>query len=443
MKNIAVLWLIAFVLASISIAYTHALMISPIWVVNIIIAFYLVKFRKFSAHPVFVFVFSFTPVFLASYLFDQSKTLEVKALLSLIGAVQIMSFVYVCYYLVHQLKQYAYFHTLIITLPNLISSAFGAVLFMLLFDFGLNYYEFLDYFLEQFATGLSLMCIFYGASHWRNIPPHDYALIVVAWMIQYLISTDPIFYACFIFPFLMCYFALKYKLKEFSLVIGLLTFVCSYYISMPVAGEYWSASDTHMLSRLSTYRLALACYLIIFLFICEIYLKNRRLSVSYERLMFCDELTGLKNRRFIREKVLMDSELRNGYLLLLDIDNFKAVNDRYGHHIGDLVIQHITQILNQLQLKQPKLVRWGGEEFLVLVPCADVEQCRSTCQAVLDACRMQPFQYKDYCLEITVSIGATMFDRFDLSNYVHWIQEADQCLYQAKAQGKKQYQMKA
>lgn len=443
MKNMAFLWIASFVLAAISIAYTHELVISPIWVVNVVMSYYLIQNRKIVNSAVFNFIFSFSAVFLASYLFDQTKPIEFKAILSLIGSIQVLSFIYVYYWIAERAVQYEYFHTLAITFPNVISSLIGAALFTMCFDFGLNYYEFLDYFLEQFATGVSIMCILYGVSHWRNIPLTDYGLVLLAWLAQYFISVDPIFYACFIFPFLMCYFALKYKLREFSFLIGVLSFVCSVYVSMPIAGEYWDATETNMLSRLSSYRLALGCYLVIFLFICEIYLNNKRLSASYERMMFRDELTTLKNRRYVREKVLSDRNFKNGYLLLLDIDNFKKVNDIYGHYVGDLVINHITDILRQLKLHDSVIARWGGEEFLLMVPNASEKQCRQTCDAILEACLDKPFMYKDCQIEVTVSIGATTFDQFNWNHYLHWLHEADQSLYKAKANGKKQYVLKA
>lgn len=439
MKKLALLWLACFALSAISIGYTHSWVISPIWVVNIIMGYYLIRLRHEVNHPIFSVLFSFTVVFTASWFFDPVKDIETKALLSLIGSVQVLTFIYSYYWLIIKALKAKYIQTIVIAIPNILSACIGGLLFMMIFDFGENAYEFLDYFLEQFVTGLSIMCILYGANHWRKIPLQDYGLLVIAWFLQYAISTDPIFYACFIFPFLMCYFALKYNLKEISLLIGLLTFVCSVYVSIPLAGEFWSTTDTHMLSRLSSYRLALGCYLIIFLFVCEIYLNNKRLNSSYERMMFCDELTGLKNRRFVREKVLSDQTVKDGYLLLLDIDNFKKVNDVHGHYVGDLVIKHITQILIQLKVKQKITVRWGGEEFLVVVPNATVEQCRETCDAILSACKNKPFVYKDCQIDATVSIGATTFDQFAVVSYAHWIQEADQCLYKAKALGKKQY----
>lgn len=443
MKKLVFLWLAIFSLCAVSISYTHNFVISPIWVVNAVLGYGLIRLRHEMNHPICSWLFSFSAILFASWICDPVKDLQTKVLLSLISATQVVILIQLYYWIKAKKHKFKYIQTLAIAVPNIASSVIGGLMFMMIFDFGLNYYEFLDYFLEQSVTGVTVICILYGISHWKNIPLQAYGLLFVAWFIQYVISTDPIFYACFIFPFLMCYFALRYKLKEFSLLVGILTFICSVYVSVPLAGEYWSTTETHMLSRISSYRLGLGCYLIIFLFVCEIYLNNKRLSASYERMMFRDELTGLKNRRFVCEKVLTDKNLKDGYILLLDIDNFKKVNDTHGHYVGDLVIQHITQILINLSAKNKVNVRWGGEEFLVLVPHARVQDCRECCDEILNACLNQPFQYKDCQIEVTVSIGATTFDQFTLKNYVHWIHEADECLYEAKARGKKQYVLKA
>lgn len=440
MKKLTLLWLIIFALCALSISYTHDWMVSPIWVVNPVIAYYLIQCRKEVNHPLFTFIYTFSIIFLASVLFDPIKTLNTKILLSLICATQVLSFTLLFYWLKARILQLKYVQTIITTLPNLISTIFGGLLFMLVFDLGLNSYEFLDYFLEQFTTGLSVFCILYGAHHAKNILFKDYALVALALIFQYLISTDPIFYACFIFPFLMCYFALKYQIREVSLLLGTLTLICSMYLSIPLAGEYWSADHTHMLSRLSAYRLALSCYLIISLFICEIYLKNRRLNLAFERMMFRDELTGLKNRRFVREKVLKDPQFHQGFILLLDIDKFKNVNDVYGHHVGDLAIQHITNIVRHCcSVQGSALTRWGGEEFLLVIPHGTEAECRQMCDAILARCHEKPFRLNGREMVITVSIGATVFERFNLETYEALIQLADKCLYEAKDAGRDCY----
>lgn len=443
MKKIAILWLVVFLLSAISIAYTFKWVISPIWVTNVIIGFYLIRFRHVINSQLFNFSYAFTAIMAASILCDSVKTIDTKLLLVLICAVQVNIFIYLYYEIMVNCNFFKYKQTIAIAIPNIISAAVGGLLFMMIFNFGVNSYEFFDYFLEQFVTGLSVMSILYGASHWKKIDFIDYIYILLALVLQYWISVDPIFYACFIFPFLMCYFALKYKLKEFSFLIGLLTFICSVYVSIPLAGEFWSTTETLPLSRISSYRLALGSYLIVFFFVCEIYLNNKRLSFGYQRLIFRDELTGLKNRYYISEKILNDLDFKNGYLLLIDIDDFKNVNDIYGHNVGDLVIKHITHILNLQLLPQKVTVRWGGEEFLVIVPHADSTQCRMSCEQILMYCKQNPFIYENIQIDVTVSVGAILFDSFTVSNYVHWVQEADRHLYEAKAMGKKQYVLRA
>lgn len=170
MKKLALLWLACFALSAISIGYTHSWVISPIWVVNIIMGYYLIRLRHEVNHPIFSLLFSFTVVFTASWFFDPVKDVETKALLSLIGSVQVLTFIYSYYWLIIKALKAKYIQTIVIAIPNILSACIGGLLFMMIFDFGENAYEFLDYFLEQFVTGLSIMCILYGANHWRKIP---------------------------------------------------------------------------------------------------------------------------------------------------------------------------------------------------------------------------------------------------------------------------------
>lgn len=439
MKKIIFLWLGVFALSAISIGYTYDFLISPIWVVNAFTSYYLIQYRKIINSQIFTFIFAFSSVFCASWLIDPAKEIETKALLCLIGAVQVVLFNSIYYVVKMRTQNLKHYHTIVLTVPSVVSALVGGLLFMFIFKFGKNYYEFLDYFLEQFSTGLGVLCILFGLHAWKRIPFQDYSLVFFALLAQYFISIDQIFYACFILPFLMCYFALKYALREFCLLIGLLTLICNTYVSMPLAGEYWSEDQVYMLSRISAYRLALGSYLIIFLIVCEIYLTNKRLYEAYERMMFSDELTGLKNRRFVREKVLNDPNYKNGFLLLLDIDDFKKVNDGHGHHVGDLVLKHISDILRASKFETKIISRWGGEEFLVAVHSGTAEDCHGLCQGIMQNCADQPFRYKDLNFNVQVSIGASTFAKFDTESYEALIQKVDKNLYEAKAKGKNQF----
>ncbi|MBF7691317.1 hypothetical protein [Acinetobacter pollinis] len=103
---------------------------------------------------------SFVVIFVSAYFFDQGKDLKTKFLLSTISTVNILIFVYSFYYIrLFFLKSKRFYKTILISLPNIIGAFVGGILFMLSFKIGERYYEFLDYFLEQFATGISIFCI--------------------------------------------------------------------------------------------------------------------------------------------------------------------------------------------------------------------------------------------------------------------------------------------
>lgn len=438
MKKIAILWFVVFTAAAISIADTHQLLISPIWIVNALAGFYLIRIRKQLSHPLWLFLFSFSTVFLASFIFDLTKSLEMKALLSVIGAIQIQSFISCYYYIAQRIGDFKYKYTALLSLPTVFSSLVGSSIFMLMLDVGENYYEFIDYFLEQFATGLGVICLLTGIQQWRHTSWKDYFYLSSFSLIQYLISMDRIFYACLVLPLLMCYYALRHHLKQFCLLIGLLVLMCSMYVSLPLAGEYWSESEVNLLSRISAYRLSLGIYLIIFLFICEMYIVNRRLYQSLQRMTFSDELTGLKTRRFVKD-MLDQASLNHGSGILLDIDNFKKVNDVYGHAVGDAVLQHMSKLLKEISPQSAMVARWGGEEFLILLPNHTREACQQLCQLILDECQRRPFEHEALSLHMSFSMGAMTFDAFSLSNYAQILQQMDESLYLAKDRGKNQF----
>lgn len=438
MNKITLLWLVLFILAAISISWTHQFLISPMWVVNAIAGFYLVRFRKHLGHPIAIFIFNFSAVFLASFIFDGTKEIETKALLSAIGALQIQSFIWAYYAVAKRLTPAKYKNTLLLVIPNTVGALVGGLLFMLLFTVGENYYEFIDYFLEQLTTGLAVLCMLTGIYAWQNISWKEYFYLSFASMVQYVISMDRIFYACLILPLVMCVYALKHNLREFAWLIGLLVLLCSIYVSLPMAGEYWTHAEVHLLSKISAYRLSLGIYLILFLFICEMYIVNRRLYLSLERMTYRDELTTLSTRRYVK-KVLENSPLSYGSGILLDIDNFKRVNDIYGHHVGDLVLLHMATILKEVSPASAVISRWGGEEFLLLLPNFDEKACERLCNEILLKCQRCPFEYGEESLVITFSMGATSFNFFNLENYSQVLQHMDVCLYQAKDAGKNQY----
>ena len=159
-----------------------------------------------------------------------------------------------------------------------------------------------------------------------------------------------------------------------------------------------------------------------------------------QRLSFTDELTQTYNRRYFAEVAAQEFErarkARNQVaVLLLDADNFKKVNDTYGHDVGDQVLRRMADITRKCIRKNDVLARWGGEEFIVLLPQASSGEALEVAERIRTSVLNSPVQLPDQPLVVSVSIGLATLDsamrRFD-----DMLGAADKALYQAKHKGK-------
>ncbi len=156
-----------------------------------------------------------------------------------------------------------------------------------------------------------------------------------------------------------------------------------------------------------------------------------------------DVLTYLPNRRKIivdlQEEVIRST--RYGVPLsisLVDIDHFKQINDTYGHLIGDDVLRNLAARLSG-QIRSPDtLGRYGGEEFLIVLPNSEskaaVEQASRLCQYI----RAMQVESNDHSLSITISVGIAQY-RHGLENWEQFLHRADMALYKAKDNGRDQW----
>lgn len=149
-----------------------------------------------------------------------------------------------------------------------------------------------------------------------------------------------------------------------------------------------------------------------------------------------DFLTTVYNRRATQQ--LLDKEFNqfqryHGFcsLILLDIDHFKAVNDSYGHETGDKILQNVTAILTAQLRKTDTLGRWGGEEFLVILPNTPLEQAIE----VAEKLRHEVTKEKMLGISCTISLGVKMLDNNDHS-IDEAVKRADDALYSAKHNGR-------
>ncbi|WP_316367070.1 GGDEF domain-containing protein [Candidatus Thiodiazotropha sp. CDECU1] len=153
-----------------------------------------------------------------------------------------------------------------------------------------------------------------------------------------------------------------------------------------------------------------------------------------------DELTGLYNRHYLTEYISrheqQDQPNRRAYALIMtDVDHFKAINDQYGHEIGDIVLQAFALHLQKSVRKEDLVCRWGGEEFIIILPKCSLEEATSKAESIrreiadkstVDG-RVQP-------IYITASFGVTLNATGEY--FSDLISRADKLLYQAKESGR-------
>lgn len=164
----------------------------------------------------------------------------------------------------------------------------------------------------------------------------------------------------------------------------------------------------------------------------ELELKNQILS---ERAIH-DKLTGIRNRLYFDQRIIEELDLADRYnnklsLLFFDLDNFKHVNDTFGHDVGDQVLIRLAETVSRLMRKTDIFARWGGEEFVILMTHTDLEgaviaaeKVRKTVEAIL---------HPDVGI-VTISIGVS--ERLFGERLNAWFKRTDKALYRAKKEGR-------
>ena len=165
--------------------------------------------------------------------------------------------------------------------------------------------------------------------------------------------------------------------------------------------------------------------------------SNAALRVQGER----DPLTGLSNRRHFQAAIkrLADQGKLSGTVFLIDIDHFKRINDGYGHAAGDSVLVEIAQRLRSVLREEDLVVRWGGEEFLIVVDTRDADYAGALAQRLLEGIGGQPVSHGAQLIPITASIGFASFPIAPHALALSWeraIDLVDTVMYMAKAHGR-------
>ena len=169
--------------------------------------------------------------------------------------------------------------------------------------------------------------------------------------------------------------------------------------------------------------------------------KLRRKSNELERIAMKDPLLDIANRRLLEKRIARElGRLQNACgdaaLVFIDLDNFKEVNDRYGHKVGDAMLETVSQILHVATRSTDTPARLGGDEFVILLPETSQQEAVMIAHRIMEATAVIT-ALPDSKLTLTLSIGVACA-RPEMEDVAAWLKAADDALYEAKRRGKNQ-----
>jgi diguanylate cyclase (GGDEF)-like protein len=178
---------------------------------------------------------------------------------------------------------------------------------------------------------------------------------------------------------------------------------------------------------------------------------ERNLSNALEQvktMLITDTLTGCYNRRYLMESLPNEIKRSKRYghslsVAMMDIDNFKKINDTYGHQVGDKVLCEMTSNINSaIRSGLDWLARYGGEEFMLILPETDLDGAKKTIERVINNLSTMIIPVGSETLNITLSFGVTTYDPINNTKGISeeiLLKAADRYLYRAKKEGKNRY----
>ncbi|MCF7924682.1 MAG: sensor domain-containing diguanylate cyclase [Candidatus Izimaplasma sp.] len=169
-----------------------------------------------------------------------------------------------------------------------------------------------------------------------------------------------------------------------------------------------------------------------------------RNAITYsqlQRLAANDPLTGIYNRRFGLQRLKEEFSRSIRYdipigLIMFDIDHFKTINDNYGHIIGDKVLINLTKIIKSSLREGDIFFRYGGEEFVIVLPGASLKDTTKTAEQMRHIIEDMETKHNSQVIKITISLGGTSYPEHDIENSEEMLKIVDSKMYQAKESGR-------
>ena len=158
-----------------------------------------------------------------------------------------------------------------------------------------------------------------------------------------------------------------------------------------------------------------------------------------EWLAFHDDLTGIYSRRWLKKNFSDGNRKKDAVLYMIDIDDFKSVNDQYGHDVGDRFLKRIGAVLNKKTEKIGCALRLGGEEFAIIRPWKNWSETKAFSESILREIECVVINHNETEIRRTASIGVAKLERN--THLSDALRAADKCLYNAKQDGRNSFSL--
>lgn len=275
---------------------------------------------------------------------------------------------------------------------------------------------------------------------------HRSAQLVVSALLIYLFlwllvgggveGTGPLW--CYVFVAMLMF---VHGLREGALVVGTLVVASAVLLLVPLPGDWMATYRPAFVERFLASLVALFIMLLLFEYARE-NTQDRisRMSARLHEAANTDALTGLSNRRHMIERVAAEHDRMQrgdaeGYTLIeADLDGFKRINDRHGHAAGDRLLTHIGDRLARGIREQDVLARWGGEEFLVLLPATTIDDATAVAERLRELVARDPVTVAGQQVALTISLGLARAEPGDSMDSV--LHRTDRRMYAAKGLGR-------
>lgn len=170
-------------------------------------------------------------------------------------------------------------------------------------------------------------------------------------------------------------------------------------------------------------------------------LRNSEIHREVQEMATIDSLTGLFNKRYFIENLTKEFKSTIRYqtpvsLIMLDLDDFKPVNDRFGHQAGDLVLREITSLVARSLREIDVPARYGGDEIAIILPETVMEQAFFVAKRIKRLIEDHPIKFGENCIKVTASFGISSCPSSQIKTAEDMIMAADKALYEAKRDGR-------